>query len=98
VKTEGPPLPPVELADRGGPAGADRARYDQVGRLTHAGILAALPEDWTFAGKRILDFGCGAGLTLRHFLAEAEVGEFHGCDIDEPSIAWLEANLSPPFT
>jgi hypothetical protein len=39
-----------------------------------------------------------AGRTLRHFLAEAEVGEFHGCDIDEPSIAWLEANLSPPFT
>jgi len=98
VTPEGPPFPPVELAARVGPAGADPLRYDEVGRLTRAGILAALPDGWTFAGKRVLDFGCGAGRTLRHFLAEAEVGEFHGCDIDEPSIAWLDANLSPPFS
>ena len=25
------------------------------------------------------------------------VGEFHGCDIDGPSIAWLTENLSPPL-
>jgi len=24
-------------------------------------ILEALPADWSFEGKRILDFGCGAG-------------------------------------
>jgi SAM-dependent methyltransferase len=98
VTTEGLPLPPVELAARVGPAGADPARYEEVGRRTREGILAALPEGWSFAGKRVLDFGCGAGRTLRHFLAEADVAELHGCDIDEPSIAWLEANLSPPFT
>ena len=45
----------------------------------------------------MLDFGCGAGRTLRHFLEEAENGSFHGCDIDAPSIAWLESNLSPPL-
>ena len=45
----------------------------------------------------MLDFGCGAGRTLRHFLEEAESGTFYGCDIDAPSIAWLEANLSPPL-
>jgi SAM-dependent methyltransferase len=65
--------------------------------MSRAGILSALPEDWTFDGKRVLDFGCGAGRTLRHFLDEAQVGEFYGCDIDEPSIAWLDSNLSPPF-
>ena len=66
--------------------------------MSRDGILDALPEGWTFAGKRVLDFGCGAGRTLRHFLDEASVGEFFGCDIDAPSIAWLEDNLSPPFT
>jgi SAM-dependent methyltransferase len=45
----------------------------------------------------VLDFGCGAGRVLRHFLNEADVGELHGCDIDEPSIRWLEENLSPPL-
>ncbi len=65
--------------------------------MSRAAILGALPDDWTFAGKRVLDFGCGAGRTLRHFLDEAQVGDFYGCDIDEPSIAWLEDNLSPPL-
>lgn len=45
----------------------------------------------------MLDFGCGAGRTLRHFAAEAEVAEIWGCDIDRPSIEWLEQHLSPPF-
>lgn len=34
---------------------------------------------------------------MRHFAAEAQTAEFWGCDIDEPSIAWLEENLCPPF-
>ena len=54
-----------------------------------------LPADWTFDGKSVLDFGCGAGRTLRHFLDEAESGSFYGCDIDAPSIAWLESNHEP---
>ena len=33
---------------------------------------------------------------LRQFLDEAEQAQFWGCDIDAPSIAWVEANLSPP--
>jgi SAM-dependent methyltransferase len=87
------PLPPLELTGRVGRASA----FDEVGRRTKAEILARLPEGWLFAGKRGLDFGCGAGRTLRHFLAEARVAEIYGCDIDEPSIAWLAGNLSPPL-
>ncbi len=97
MAAEVPPYPPVELAVRVGARGVERARYEEVGRMSRDAILAALPDDWTFAGKRVLDFGCGAGRTLRHFLDEAQVGEFHGCDIDEPSIAWLEDNFSPPL-
>ena len=46
----------------------------------------------------MLDFGCGAGRTLRHFLPEAAGGaEIWGADIDEPSIDWISRNLCPPL-
>lgn len=95
-----PPYPPWRLARRiGGKRMADDPweSYERVGAVTREAILRLLPDDWEFAGRRVLDFGCGAGRTLRHFLGEARVGEFHGCDIDDESIAWLEANLSPPL-
>jgi len=60
-------------------------------------LVSLLPDDWSFDGKRVLDFGSGAGRTLRHFLAEAENGEFWGADIDRPSIEWMEQNLCPPL-
>jgi SAM-dependent methyltransferase len=91
------PLPPVELVDRVGAVGGDLALYEEIGRRTREEILALLPEGWSFEGKSVLDFGCGAGRSLRHFVAEARVAEIHGCEIDAPSVAWLEANLSPPF-
>jgi SAM-dependent methyltransferase len=72
-------------------------RYETRGRAGRDQIVSMLPAEWRFEGKRVLDFGCGAGRTLRHFLREAEVAEFWGCDIDEPSIAWLSENLSPPI-
>jgi SAM-dependent methyltransferase len=94
------PLPPVDLANRVGrlvgPDGSFAA-YDAVGRELRDAVAGGLPADWTWAGKRVLDFGCGAGRTLRHFAAEAEQAEFQGCDIDAASIAWLNANLNPPF-
>jgi SAM-dependent methyltransferase len=81
------------LEGRGEPFDA----YETLGAETKTALLRLLPDDWSFANKRILDFGCGAGRTLRHFLVEAEHGEVWGTDIDEASIAWLSANLSPPL-
>jgi SAM-dependent methyltransferase len=60
-------------------------------------VVGAVPDGWDFAGKRVLDFGCGAGRTLRHFVGEAGEAEFWGCDIDAPSIEWVNANLNPPI-
>jgi len=92
------PLPPRELAERVGALyGDDLVEYEEVGRTIRAEILRELPADWTFEGKSVLDFGCGAGRTLRHLLDEAESGTFYGCDIDAASIAWLGSNLSPPL-
>jgi SAM-dependent methyltransferase len=94
------PYPPLELADRVGSL-ADAtdpfAYYDKLGRETRDGIVNRLPSDWTFNGKRILDFGCGAGRTLRHFSTEATEADLLGCDIDETSIRWMEDHLCPPF-
>jgi SAM-dependent methyltransferase len=88
------PLPPAHLTSRiGGPHNA----YETIG-AGHAHYLrSALPADWSFEDKRVLDFGCGTGRTLVQFADEAERGEFWGCDIDKPSIDWAAANLSPPF-
>jgi SAM-dependent methyltransferase len=65
--------------------------YEEIGAQTARGIVGLLPDDWSFAGSRVLDFGSGAGRTLRHFLPEAETAEFWGADIDRPSIEWLHA-------
>jgi SAM-dependent methyltransferase len=73
------------------------AVYDAIGRHSRARIERLLQADWSWDGKRILDFGCGAGRTLRHFLDEAERAEFYGCDIDGASIAWLADHFSPPL-
>jgi SAM-dependent methyltransferase len=94
------PYPPQRLASRvfnvdewGDPIAA----FEQMGAETRDAIVRLLPKDWSWDGKKILDFGCGVGRTLRHFLVEADVAEFWGADIDEPSIAWLQDNLCPPL-
>jgi SAM-dependent methyltransferase len=71
--------------------------YEREGRAVADRIRRSLPEDWSFDGRRALDFGCGSARVLRHFLDEAERGELWGCDIDGPSIAWAQAHLSPPL-
>jgi SAM-dependent methyltransferase len=92
-------MPPIELLSRIGPM--DEAdpypTFERTGAEHRAMIEAALPEDWSWGGRRTLDFGCGAGRIMRQFLPEAEGAEFWGCDIDATSIDWLRENLSPPF-
>lgn len=93
------PLPPHALALRAGvPDPADvMASYRAVGRDSRATILDLLGAEWSFEGRRVLDFGCGSGKVMRHFLAEAADCELWGCDIDERSIAWIDAALNPPL-
>lgn len=94
-----PPQPPAELIRYVGHH--DPARQSQdfelFGRRYRDAIIDLLPQGWSFEGKRVLDFGCGSGRVLRHFLDEARVAELHGCDIDAASIRWLQQHLSPPL-
>lgn len=71
--------------------------FDWYGRTHREMVLDLLPRDWAFQGKRILDFGCGPGALMRYFVDEAAVASSYACDIHEPSIAWLQQHLSPPF-
>jgi SAM-dependent methyltransferase len=90
------PLPPPDLRARVGP-GSDEVQYEDVGRACRDAVLAALPDDLALDGKRILDFGCGAGRTLRHFVDDASRAELWGCDVHAPSIDWLREHASPPL-
>jgi GT2 family glycosyltransferase/SAM-dependent methyltransferase len=90
------PVPPFELASRVGSlenAEDPNAVYEAIGRGIKQDLMAGLPDGYSLRGKRILDFGCGAGRTLRHFVAEDEGAELWGCDIDAPSIDWLRQNI-----
>ena len=100
------PIPPRDMIARtGGRHDRQRGQSDEwfrdfylrSGRERKAGITEALPDDWSFEGRRVLDFGCGAGRVLHAFLPEAASGEFWGCDLHGPTIAWLDENLSPPL-
>jgi SAM-dependent methyltransferase len=99
VSVTQPPQPPTALIGYVGHHDPARQAedFELFGRRYRAAILDLLPPDWSFEGKRVLDFGCGSGRVLRHFLEEAEVAELHGSDIDAASIAWLQQNLSPPM-
>jgi len=92
------PVPPFELANR--VMAIDREAADQTYRAQGEGvrdqIVSLLPADWSFEGKRVLDFGCGAGRVLSGFLEEAGRAEFHGCDPDARSVAWARKHLDPP--
>lgn len=61
--------------------------YEAWGAVARQDIVALLP--WSLRGKRVLDFGCGAGRILRH-LGEARLA---GCDIDAQSIEWVKENM-----
>lgn len=76
----------------GGP-GEAVAHYVQVGAQCAADVLSMLPTEYSFRGKRVLDFGCGSGRILRYLSEMAEETEFWGCDIDGSSIEWLNAHF-----
>jgi SAM-dependent methyltransferase len=94
------PLPPADLAVRVGTVdGADPLRfYLEEGARLRGVIDQLLLPGWNWEGKHVLDFGCGSARVLRHFSTEADRGRFSGCDIDQASIDWDQANLNPPFS
>jgi SAM-dependent methyltransferase len=99
LKPDDLPIPPPNLLHRIGPMGEKDAvgTYENSGHLHRRLLENVLPADWEWDGKRVLDFGCGSGRVLRQFAPESERAEFWGCDLDRPSLDWLEAHFSPSF-
>jgi ubiquinone/menaquinone biosynthesis C-methylase UbiE len=87
-------LPPPELTSR---IGGSYDQYQVLSAAHRRHIDSLLPEGWSFAGKRVLDFGCGTGRTLAAYEGEADESELWGCDIHAPTIEWAQQQLSPPF-
>ena len=91
------PLPDFALMHRVGSVPSAEA-YLELGRSLALGLRSALPPEWTFEGKNVLDFGSGAGRVLRHFLEPAaQAQSFVAADPDKRSIDWLREHLIPPF-
>jgi SAM-dependent methyltransferase len=86
--------PPDRLATR---VGGSAEGYREIARFHRERIVSLLPADWSWDGKRVLDFGCGPGRTLSEFSDEAERAAFVGCDIHAESLDWAREHL-PGFT
>jgi SAM-dependent methyltransferase len=67
--------------------------FEERGRLQWQLVKSLLPSDWTPDGKRVLDFGCGVGRMLLPALTEDPEADYWGCDIHEPSVAWLKSQV-----
>ena len=75
----------------------DDKGYLDRGAVGRASIERLLPADWIWGGKTVLDFGCGAGSTLRAFVDHTATNQFWGVDIHRPSIEWCQVHLDPPL-
>lgn len=88
------PFPPSSLRERvfaGGEPEDSTSTYEAVGRGAAHAVERALPSGWSWEGKRVLDFACGAGRVLRHLQTAHPGVEWWGCDVHRPSIEWLQS-------
>jgi SAM-dependent methyltransferase len=89
------PVPPEAVRYRVVSSHIDEAFFLESGRLCAWDIIRTL----SLAGVeprglgRVLDFGCGCSRVLRFLAPALPEAEFHGCDIDEVTIAWSRENV-----
>jgi ubiquinone/menaquinone biosynthesis C-methylase UbiE len=89
-----PPVPPAALRYRVH-GDLDRDSFLETGRQCSLDVrtaLAGVGRDLE-SFRRILDFGCGCGRTLRWFAAWSERASLHGADIDADAIRWCQGAI-----
>jgi SAM-dependent methyltransferase len=90
----GLPLPPARLRAQAGPRHAHAGYFLASGRH-HADLIRGLLQENGASIEdldAILDWGCGCGRILRHWVRLPET-EIHGCDINPKMVGWCNANL-----
>ena len=90
------PFPPRELMLRTGSfvAEDEEATYQAIGAMAQGGdSRASSPSGWSFSGKRLLDFGCGAGRVLGTSTRRAGRRRSPAATSTRPSIEWIARNL-----
>lgn len=95
------PGPPRKLMRRVGwyyPGERPDEVFESRGRQQWQLVESVLPDAWTFEGKRVLDFGCGAGRMLRPAVEAHPNTTFWGCDVDAESVTWLQDDLGDRAT
>lgn len=88
------PLPPPKLRYRVG-ASVNIGEFLGVGQFCAQDIEELLGQvDKKLTDfRRVLDFGCGCGRTLRHFHGRFPACRFQGTDIDQEAINWCQQHL-----
>jgi SAM-dependent methyltransferase len=78
---------------------ADDGEYEQSGAQTANWLRAVARREGIDLERQasVMDWGCATARVLRHFVKEAQQGEFWGVDQSGPAIVWNRENLSPPF-
>jgi SAM-dependent methyltransferase len=90
----GLPLPPALLRYRVS-EDLDPAAFLAVGEgcARHMALHSLATGVDLARSRRVLDFGCGCGRTLRWFLRDFPNVEFHGADVDQEAVDWCRKNL-----
>jgi SAM-dependent methyltransferase len=87
------PSPPEALMER--VAGTRNPHFFKLGGLKTFGEFVDFIELYRSPSsiRRILDYGCGCGRVMAHFLRHQPSSEMFGCDIDPGAIAWCQDHL-----
>jgi SAM-dependent methyltransferase len=72
--------------------------FEERGKLQWDFIKSLLPDEFDFAGKQVLDFGCGVGRILTPAIAANPEATFTGAELDARSVEWLRGNVPPEVT
>lgn len=83
------PIPPTDL--REGYFGSEHLDYWLSGWVDIQKARQHCPE--LPASRKILDFGCSSGRTLRHLLTMCPEAEIWGADIKRASVEWLRTHF-----
>lgn len=83
------PIPPLALRAKVGSPGVEA--YVRAGAGLNDLLVTALQREGKTPASfdRVLDLATGSGRGLVALAADWPGPEYHGCDIDEPAIAWL---------